>query len=132
MKKTIIILIVILGCSKSDQEVAVENQTISSPEPAQVEVTPDFENDSIYKEIKPKILMSYWNAFVKSASVYDVDLSHIEDITFSSQDLGGSTAGIANGSCEEQVLIFVDETIFRNLTTGEQIFLMYHRESLDF
>lgn len=45
MKKTIIILIVILGCSKSDGEVAVENQTISSPEPVQVEVTPDFEND---------------------------------------------------------------------------------------
>jgi len=86
MKKILIILIVILGCSKSDGEVAEENQTISSPEPVQVEVTPDFENDSIYKEIKPKILMSYWNAFVKSASLYDVDLSYIDDITFSSQD----------------------------------------------
>jgi len=126
MKKILIILIVILGCSKSDGEVAEENQTISSPELVQVEVTPDFENDSIYKEIKPKILMSYWNAFVKSASLYDVDLSYIDDITFSSQDLGGSTAGIANGSCEDEVLILVDETIFRNLTTSEQIFLMYH------
>jgi hypothetical protein len=126
MKRILIILTVILGCSKSDGEVAEQDQTTTLPEPIQVEVTPDFENDSIYKEIKPKILMSYWNAFVKSASVYDVDLSYIEDITFSSQDLGGSTAGIANGSCKDEVLILVDETIFRNLTTGEQIFLMYH------
>ena len=46
-------------------------------------------------------------------------------MTFVSQDLVGNT-GIANGSCQDKVLILVDETVFRNLTTGEQIFLMYH------
>jgi hypothetical protein len=91
-----------------------------------IAITPDYDNDSIYSTAKPKILNSYWTAFVKSAALYDVDLSSIEDVTFISEDLGGSTAGIANGSCEEYVLISVDETLFRNLTRGEQIFLMYH------
>ena len=45
---------------------------------------------------------------------------------FISEDLSGGTAGRAIGSCHDYVKIQVDETIFRNLTTGEQIFLMYH------
>ena len=125
MKKFLFLFLVVISCAKQ------QDDTIDSEVVSPIEVTPevviqDFDNDTIYNKVKPNLLQSYWTAFVKSASLYDVDLSYIEDVTFVSQDLGGSTAGIANGSCEDYVLILVDETVFRNLTTGEQIFLMYH------
>ena len=44
----------------------------------------------------------------------------------SEADLAGGTAARALGSCHDYVKIQVDETVFRNLTMGEQLFLMYH------
>ena len=126
MKKVLCFLMIFISCSKNEGEESNITQSIPLEEVEQITIPPDFDNDSIYSTARPKILNSYWTAFVKSAALYDVDLSNIEDVTFISEDLGGSTAGIANGSCEEFVLISVDETLFRNLTTGEQIFLMYH------
>jgi hypothetical protein len=126
MKKVLCFLMIFISCSKNESEESNIVQSIPPAEEAPITIPTDFVNDSIYSAAKPKILKSYWTAFVKSAALYDVDLSNIEDVTFISEDLGGSTAGIANGSCEEYVLISVDETLFRNLTIGEQIFLMYH------
>jgi hypothetical protein len=126
MKKILFFLIIFINCSKEKVEDSNQSESISPVEREPIAIIPDYDNDSIYSTAKPKILNSYWTAFVKSAALYDVDLSNIEDVTFISEDLGGSTAGIANGSCEEYVLISVDETLFRNLTRGEQIFLMYH------
>ena len=127
MKKILVILIFFLGCTSEDESDIQKQETINSAIETEVEeVTPDFNNDSIYSKVNPLVLNSYWKAFVKSAALYDVDLSNIEDVTFIPEDLGGSTAGVANGSCEDYVLISVDETVFRNLTIGEQIFLMYH------
>tara|TARA_B100000886_G_scaffold30610_1_gene19210 strand:- start:103 stop:690 length:588 start_codon:yes stop_codon:yes gene_type:complete len=126
MKKVLCFLMIFISCSKNEGEESNITQSIPPEEVEPITIPPDFDNDSIYSTARPKILNSYWTAFVKSAALYDVDLSNIEDVTFISEDLGGSTAGIANGSCEEFVLISVDETLFRNLTTGEQIFLMYH------
>jgi hypothetical protein len=126
MKKILFFLIIFVNCSKEEVEESNQSKAIPPVEIEPIAITPDYDNDSIYSTAKPKILNSYWTAFVKSAALYDVDLSSIEDVTFISEDLGGSTAGIANGSCEEYVLISVDETLFRNLTRGEQIFLMYH------
>jgi hypothetical protein len=126
MKKILFFLMIFISCSKEGDEDSSQSESISPVEIETIAITPDFDNDSIYSAARPKILNSYWTAFVKSAALYDVDLSNIEDVTFISEDLGGSTAGIANGSCEEYVLISVDETLFRNLTPGEQIFLMYH------
>ena len=126
MKKVLCFLMIFISCSKNESEETAIVQSIPLAEEVPITIPPDFDNDSIYSATKPKILKSYWTAFVKSAALYDVDLSNIEDVTFISEDLGGSTAGIANGSCEEYVLISVDETLFRNLTIGEQIFLMYH------
>lgn len=125
MKKFLFLFLVVISCSKQQDE-AIDSEVVSPIEVTPKVVIQDFDNDTIYNKVKPNLLQSYWTAFVKSASLYDVDLSYIEDVTFVSQDLGGSTAGIANGSCEDYVLILVDETVFRNLTTGEQIFLMYH------
>ena len=126
MKKVLCFLIIFISCSKNEGEESNITQSIPPEQVEPITIPPDFDNDSIYSKARPKILNSYWTAFVKSAALYDVDLSNIEDVTFISEDLGGSTAGIANGSCEEFVLISVDETLFRNLTIGEQIFLMYH------
>ncbi len=122
--KKIYLLLITLALSCSTEETPAEMAIVN--EQAPVEVVPDYDNDPIYSKIKPKLLNSYWTAFQASAAEYDIDLSSIEDVSFVSQDLSGSTAGIANGSCEDYVLILVDETQFRNLTTGEQIFLMYH------
>ena len=125
MKKIVLILIFVLSCNAEDEsEIQKQENTIIDIKVE--EVTPDFNNDSIYSKVNTLVLSSYWDAFVKSAALYDVDLNKIEDVTFISENLGGSTAGVANGSCEDYVLISVDETIFRNLTKGEQIFLMYH------
>jgi len=125
MKKIVGILIFVLSCNAEDEsEMQKQENTIIDIKVE--EVTPDFNNDSIYSKVNPLVLSSYWDAFIKSAARYDVDLNYIEDVTFISENLGGSTAGVANGSCEDYVLISVDETIFRNLTKGEQIFLMYH------
>lgn len=125
MKKIVGILIFVLSCNAEDEsEIQKQENTIIDIKVE--EVTPDFNNDSIYSKVNPLVLSSYWDAFVKSAAHYEVDLNNIEDVTFISENLGGSTAGVANGSCEDYVLISVDETIFRNLTKGEQIFLMYH------
>ena len=124
MKKILILFLLVLSCSPEDEDSTSETPSAADTTP-DVEIL-DYDNDPIYSTLKPKLLRSYWDAFVKSAALYDVDLTYIEDVTFVSQDLGGNTAGIANGSCEDYVLILVDETVFRNLTTGEQIFLMYH------
>lgn len=127
MKKILCILILIFSCNTEDEsDFQTQENTNTITESITKEITPDFKNDSIYSKVNPLALNSYWKAFVKSAALYEVDLSDIEDVTFISEDLGGSTAGVANGSCEDYVLISVDETVFRNLTQGEQIFLMYH------
>ena len=124
MKKKLILFILVLSCSPEEEDST--SQTLSTADTTPVVETLDYDNDPVYSTLKPKLLSSYWDAFVKSAALYDVDLSYIEDVTFVSQDLVGNTAGIANGSCQDKVLILVDETVFRNLTAGEQIFLMYH------
>lgn len=127
MKKILVLLIFALGCTTEEEsDIQTQETTNAAIETVVEEVTPDFNNDSIYSKVNPLVLNSYWKAFVKSAALYGVDLSNIEEVTFIPEDLGGSTAGVANGSCEEYVLISVDETVFRNLTRGEQIFLMYH------
>ena len=111
----------VLGCSKGggdEDEVKGYLQEESN--------IPDYDNDPIYSKANPKNLPTYWDIFVESAALYDVDLSNITDVEFISEDLSGGTAGRAIGSCHDYVKIQVDETIFRNLTTGEQIFLMYH------
>ena len=122
MKKILILFLFVLSCSKDSE--SQTSDTLSNIEDDPVAETLDYNNDPIYSKVKPISLSSYWDAFVLSAALYDVDLSYLEDVTFVPQDLGGSTAGIANGSCLDNVLILVDETIFRNLSTGEQIFLM--------
>ena len=127
IKKILFILIFVFSCNTEDEgDFQTQENTNTITESITKEITPDFNNDSIYSKVNPLALSSYWKAFVKSAALYEVDLSNIEDVTFISEDLGGSTAGVANGSCEDYVLISVDETVFRNLTQGEQIFLMYH------
>ncbi len=127
IKKILFILIFVFSCNTEDEgDFQTQENTNTITESIIKEITPDFNNDSIYSKVNPLALSSYWKAFVKSAALYEVDLSNIEDVTFISEDLGGSTAGVANGSCEDYVLISVDETVFRNLTQGEQIFLMYH------
>ena len=111
----------VLGCSKGggdEDEVKGYLQEESN--------IPDYDNDPIYSKANPKNLPTYWDIFVESAALYGVDLSDITDVEFISEDLSGGTAGRAIGSCHDYVKIQVDETIFRNLTTGEQIFLMYH------
>ena len=111
----------VLGCSKGggdEDEVKGYLQEESN--------IPDYDNDPIYSKANPKNLPTYWDIFVESAALYGVDLSNITDVEFISEDLSGGTAGRAIGSCHDYVKIQVDETIFRNLTTGEQIFLMYH------
>tara|TARA_B110000444_G_scaffold5509_1_gene5112 strand:- start:11986 stop:12543 length:558 start_codon:yes stop_codon:yes gene_type:complete len=124
MKKILILFLFVLSCSKDSE--SQTSETLSNIEDDPVAETLDYNNDPIYSKVKPILLSSYWDAFVLSAALYDVDLSYLEDVKFVPQDLGGSTAGIANGSCLDNVLILVDETIFRNLSTGEQLFLMYH------
>ncbi|MDA7994237.1 MAG: hypothetical protein MPJ25_14515 [Pirellulales bacterium] len=85
-----------------------------------------YEADPIYGLTSPNVLPSYWTAFKQTAESYGVNLDHIENVNFISGDINGSTAALALGSCHPDVLVKVDETIFRNLTRGEQIFLMYH------
>ena len=101
-----------LGCSKGggDDEVKGYLQEESN--------IPDYDNDPIYSKANPKNLPTYWDIFVESAALYGVDLSNITDVEFISEDLSGGTAGRAIGSCHDYVKIQVDETIFRNLTTG--------------
>ena len=90
-------------------------------------ILPDYDNDPIYIQANPKNLPTYWDIFVQSAAMYGVDISNITDVEFVSEaDLAGGTAARALGSCHDYVKIQVDETVFRNLTTGEQLFLMYH------
>ena len=90
-------------------------------------IIPDYDNDPIYIQANPKNLPTYWDIFVQSAAMYGVDISNITDVEFVSEaDLAGGTAARALGSCHDYVKIQVDETIFRNLTMGEQLFLMYH------
>ena len=89
---------IFISCSKEGDEESNQSESISPVEIETIPITPDFDNDSIYSAAKPKILNSYWTAFVKSAALYDVDLSNIEDVTFISEDLGGSTAGRASSA----------------------------------
>jgi hypothetical protein len=90
-------------------------------------IIPDYDNDPIYIQANPKNLPTYWDIFVQSAAMYGVDISNITDVEFVSEaDLAGGTAARALGSCHDYVKIQVDETVFRNLTMGEQLFLMYH------
>ena len=110
----------LISCSKSEEE---EKPLGYLQEESNI---PDYDNDPIYSKANPKNLPTYWDIFVESAALYGVDLSDITDVEFISEDLSGGTAGRAIGSCHDYVKIQVDETIFRNLTTGEQIFLMYH------
>ncbi len=125
MKKCyLIFLLLLFACSADpvDSEVPVD---AVEPDPVEV-VVPDYDNDPIYSKGRPNLLNSYWDVFKESAALYDIDLSHIEDVQFISTDLPDNVAGRANGSCEDYVRILIDETTFRNLDTGEQIFLMYH------
>ena len=110
----------VLGCSKGGGEDEVKGYLQEESN------IPDYDNDPIYSKANPKNLPTYWDIFVESAALYGVDLSEITDVEFISEDLSGNTAGRAIGSCHDYVKIQVDETTFRNLTTGEQIFLMYH------
>ena len=90
-------------------------------------VVPDYDNDPIYSKANAKNLPTFWDIFVESAALYGKDLSNITDVEFVSEaDLAGGTAARALGSCHDYVKIQVDETVFRNLTLGEQLFLMYH------
>ena len=109
-----------IQCSKSDEKEETKGYLQEESN------IPDYDNDPIYSKANPKNLPTYWDIFVESAALYGVDLSDITDIEFISEDLSGNTAGRAIGSCHDYVKIQVDETTFRNLTTGEQIFLMYH------
>ena len=118
---TLFLVLLVFACSKEEDPTEPE---VIIPEVEEVE--PDYDNDPIYSQARPNLLSSYWTIFKLSAAQYDIDLSHITDVTFVSDDLPGNTAGIANGSCEDYILIVVDESKFRWLTTGEQIFLMYH------
>ena len=81
MKKIVLILIFVLSCNAEDEsEIQKQENTIIDIKVE--EVTPDFNNDSIYSKVNPLVLSSYWDAFVKSAALYDVDLNKIEDVTF--------------------------------------------------
>lgn len=122
MKHTFFLLLLLIGCSK--ETIIPEPQVPDVIEPETIVL--DFDNDTIYKKIRPKLLDSYWTAFKESASLYDIDLSHIDEVTFVSENLLGNIAGTAKGSCQPYVRISVDETTFRNLSVGEQVFLMYH------
>ncbi len=124
MKKYYLILLVLLSACSADP-VEPEVPVVEVTDEPEV-VVPDYDNDPIYSRGRPNVLSSYWNIFKESAALYDIDLSHIEDVTFVSTDLPDNVAGRANGSCEDYVRILIDETTFRNLETGEQIFLMYH------
>jgi|TARA_B110000977_G_scaffold35851_1_gene47964 hypothetical protein len=124
MKHILFLLLILIGCSKETTAPDPEPQVSVDIEPEAI--VPDFENDTIYMKVKPKVLGSYWTAFKESASLYDVDLSNIEEVTFVSENLLNNIAGTAKGSCQPYVRISVDETTFRNLSVGEQIFLMYH------
>ena len=117
---TLFIAFTFLGCSKGGGEDEVKGYLQEESN------IPDYDNDPIYSKANPKNLPTYWDIFVESAALYGVDLSEITDVEFISEDLSGNTAGRAIGSCHDYVKIQVDETTFRNLTTGEQIFLMYH------
>ena len=97
MKKILILFLFVLSCSKDSE--SQTSETLSNIEDDPIAETLDYNNDPIYSKVKPILLSSYWDAFVLSAALYDVDLSYLEDVTFVPQDLGGSTAGIANGSC---------------------------------
>ncbi|MBA22815.1 MAG: hypothetical protein CMP52_05700 [Flavobacteriales bacterium] len=123
MKKYYMILLVLLSaCSADPVEPEVPVEEIVEPEVVVI----DYDSDPIYSKGRPNLLNSYWNIFKESAALYDIDLSYIEEVNFVSTDLPGNVAGRADGSCEDYVRILIDETTFRNLETGEQIFLMYH------
>ena len=122
MKHTFFLLLILIGCSKETAPPKPQVSVVIEPEA----IVADFDNDTIYKKLKPKLLDSYWTAFKESASLYDVDLSHIDEVTFVSENLLNNIAGTAKGSCQPYVRILVDETTFRNLSVGEQVFLMYH------
>ena len=65
---------IFISCSKEGDEESNQSESISPVEIETIAITPDFDNDSIYSAAKPKILNSYWTAFVKSAALYDVCL----------------------------------------------------------
>jgi hypothetical protein len=122
MKHILFLLLILTSCSKEAPPSEPQVIVVTEPEI----IVPDFDNDTIYMKLKPKLLDSYWTAFKESASLYNIDLSYIDEVAFVSENLLNNIAGTANGSCEPYVRILVDETTFRNLSTGEQVFLMYH------
>tara|TARA_B100000767_G_scaffold262461_1_gene275151 strand:- start:661 stop:1215 length:555 start_codon:yes stop_codon:yes gene_type:complete len=125
MKKHYLILLVLLSaCSADPVEPEVPAEEVVEEEV----VVLDYDNDPIYSKGRPNLLNSYWGIFKESAALYGIDLSYIEDddVNFVSTDLRDNVAGRADGSCRDYVRILIDETTFRNLDTGEQIFLIYH------
>ena len=72
MKKVLCFLMIFISCSKNESEESNIAQSIPPAEAEPITILPDFDNDSIYSAAKPKILTSYWTAFVKSAALYDV------------------------------------------------------------
>ena len=123
MKKILLLFaILIIGCGKDDNTTPPRVDAVEEP----VVVDPNWDNDAIYSKTNPKQLNSYWTAFKASAALYGHDLSHITDVEFISESIGGGTAGIAVGSCEDNVRVRVDESIFIHLSLAERIFLMYH------
>tara|TARA_X000000368_G_scaffold131504_1_gene103285 strand:+ start:41 stop:628 length:588 start_codon:yes stop_codon:yes gene_type:complete len=133
MKKFIVfcVSVIIFACSKgSDSDLETQNivtpttPPVVVPPPAPPE--PDFDNDSIYSSTSYNDLYTYWTAFQKTASLFDVDLSYIEDVVIQSGTRNGTTMASAEGSCHDYIYIVVDETRFRNAETAERIFTMYH------
>jgi len=122
MKYTLFLLLILIGCSKETTSPEPQDPVVTEPKI----IVPDFDNDTIYMKLRPKLLDSYWTAFKESASLYDIDLSYIDEVKFVSENLLNNIAGTAKGSCQPYVRISVDETTFRNLSDGEQVFLMYH------
>ena len=119
--KLFIIVFLLVNCSGGDGDDDLKGYI------QEESIVPDYDNDPIYIQANPKNLPTYWDIFVQSAAMYGVDISNITDVEFVSEaDLAGGTAARALGSCHDYVKIQVDETVFRNLSTGEQLFLMYH------
>tara|TARA_B100001057_G_scaffold429595_1_gene455775 strand:+ start:36 stop:644 length:609 start_codon:yes stop_codon:yes gene_type:complete len=119
--KIFLVLTLFTNCSGGDDDADLKGYL------QEENTVPDYDNDPIYSKANPKNLPTFWDIFVESAALYGKDLSNITDVEFISEaDLAGGTAARALGSCHDYVKIQVDETVFRNLTLGEQLFLMYH------
>ena len=118
---TVFSTLLLINCSSGDGDEELKGYLQEET------VIPDYDNDPIYSKANARNLPSFWDIFVESAGLYGKDLSNITDVEFVSEaDLAGGTAARALGSCHDYVKIQVDETVFRNLTLGEQLFLMYH------